>query len=216
MNAPHNQMRLPLCHGAALLLLAALLAIPTTGASSAAQELRSAILNGQIVATKRNGEFVPAELATVYILFSSGMERGSFSHVTDTDTAGGQYTHELNDILAKSKDLKDLEKNARKNPRPEAADQIASYYLQSVDEALSRLGSWLAKHPDRAWQMKTTTPNADGLWSVTGLNPGGYEIVVRGKFSGYDADWEAAVDLAPGRTISLPLTQPRFFRFQHE
>ena len=209
-------MRLSCCYAAARMFFAALLAVPMTGATSAAQQLRPGVLNGQIAATKKGGEIVRAESATVYILFLSAMKGTSFSHVLDTDTAGGQYTYELNNALAKNKDLKNVEKNARKNPRPEAADQIAAYYLQSVDEALSKLGIWLAKHPDRAWQMKMTTPNADGLWSAAGLNPGGYEIVVRGKLSSYDADWEAEADLAPGETITLPLTQPRFFRFLHE
>jgi len=142
------------------------------------------------------------------------MVAGSFSHVNDVDTAGGQFSHHLNDALAKNKELKSLEKSARKNPQPETADQIAAYYLQSVDETLAQVRGWLAKHPDRSWQMRSLTPDGQGFWSVEDLKPGGYEVVARGKCSGYDADWEGGVDLDAGKTISLPLMRPRFFRIK--
>ena len=57
-------------------------------------------------------------------------------------------------------------------------------------------------------------PDAQGFWSAEGLQPGGYSVVVRGRLPGYDADWEEEVDFAAGRTISLPLTRPRFFRHE--
>ena len=160
---------------------------------------------------------LPPESAAVYILFSSAMERDSlgresFSHANDVDTAGGQFSYQLNNLLEKNKDLKRLEKSVRRNPRPGDASQIAAYYLQSVDEALTRVHSWLTKHPDRSWQMNTIAPDALGFWSAEGLQPGGYEVVVRGTLPGYDADWEGTVDLPPGGTISLPLTRPRFVR----
>jgi hypothetical protein len=169
-------------------------------------------LKGQVGTTKSDGAMVPPESATVYVLFSSAMAAGSFSHVNDVDTAAGQFSLRLNDLLSKNKELKKLEESARRNPRPEAADQIATYYLQTLDEALTQVRSWLTKHPDRSWQMKTVTPDERGFWLIEGLQPGGYEVVARGKCSGYDADWESKADLAPGRTISMPLTRPRFFR----
>jgi hypothetical protein len=137
--------------------------------------------------------------------------RESFSHANDVDAAGGQFRYQLNNLLGKNKDLKRVEKSVHHTHSPEDANQIAAYYLQSVDEALTRVRSWLAKHPDRSWQMRTIVPDAQGSWSAEGLQPGGYEVVVRGTLPGYDADWEGAVDLPPGGTISVPLTTPRFF-----
>lgn len=202
-------------------LLVVLMAIAVTlgtaeicSGKAVAQRSNVGTLKGQVGATKSNGEVVPPESAAVYVLFSSAMEAGSFSHVNDVDTAGGQFLYQLNNLLAKNRELKSLEKSARQNPRPETVDQIAAYYLQSVDEALTQVRSWLTKHPDRAWQMKTVAPDAQGFWFVEGMQPGGYEVVVRGKFSGYDADWEGGVDLAPSKSISLPMTRPRFFRHE--
>jgi len=192
----------------------------TAGASpraAATQPSKMGTLNGRVGATRSGGEVLPAESAVVYILFSSGRVRSSFgnevsfSHATDLSTAGGQYSNQLNNLLQKNKDLKRLEMSAHHNPRPEDANQIAIYYLENVDEALTRVRDWLAKHPDRVWQMKTIAPDAQGFFSAGGLLPGGYEVVVRGRFLGYDADWEGSVDLSPGGTISLPLTRPRFF-----
>ncbi len=200
-------------------LLVALMAIAVTlttaeicSGKEAAQQSNVGTLKGQVGATKRNGEVVPSESATVYVLFSSPMEFGSFSHVYDVDTAAGQFHYQLSKLLAKNKELKSLEKSERQNPQPEIVDQIAAYYLQSVDEALTQVSSWLTKHPNRTWQMRTVAPNAQGFWLVEGMPFGSYDVVVRGKFSGYDADWEGGGDLAPGRPISLPMTQPRFFR----
>ena len=206
----------PLCT-----LLVALIAIAVALGTSvvcsgkaAAQQSNMGTLKGQVGTSKNDGAVVSPESATVYILFSSAMEAGSFSHVNDVDTAGGQYSHHLNGLLAKNKELKKLEKSARHNSPPETADRIAAYYLQSVDQALTHVRSWLTKHPDRSWQMKTVAPDLQGFWSVEGLQSGGYQVVVRGKSAGYDADWEGGVDLAPGGTISLPLTRPRFFRHE--
>lgn len=185
--------------------------------AAAKQPSKVGALNGRVGATRSGGEVLPPESAAIYILFSSVMVRDSvgrevsFSHANDLDTAGGQYSYQLNNLLEKNKDLKRLEKSARHNPRPEGANQIATYYLQSVDEALTHVRNWLTKHPDRSWQMKTIAPDAQGFWSAEGLPPGGYEVVVRGTLPGYDADWEGSVDLSPGGTISLPLTRPRFF-----
>jgi len=145
----------------------------------------------------------------------NSLQNGTFSHELDLGTAGGQFAYHLNRLLARNKGLKRLEKNARKesNPRKRMEDalQIGRSHLQSTDEALALVRAWLAKHPGRSWQMETVTPNGQGLWSAPGLQPGSYEIVVRGRVLGYDADWEAAVDLEPGKTLSIPLTQARFF-----
>jgi len=201
--------------------LAAVVVIAGTAAvcsvAAAKQSSKVGALNGRVGVTRSGGEVLPAESAAVYILFSSAMKRdslgrGSFSHTNDLDTAGGQFSYQLNTLLEKNKDLKRLWKSVRHNPRPEDTNQIATYYPQSVDEALTQVRSWLTKHLDRSWQMKTIAPDAQGFWSAEGLLPGGYEVVVRGTLlPGYDTEWEGQVDLAPERTISLPLTRPRFF-----
>jgi hypothetical protein len=188
-----------------------------TSAVAVEQSARLGSMKGRVGTTRSGGDVLPPESAVVYILFSAEMARDafgrewSFTHAGDLDTAGGQYTYQLNNLLDKNKDLKRLEKSVRHNPKPEDANQIATYYLQTVDDALAGVRSWLAKHPNRSWQMKTFGPDAQGFWSAEGLPPGGYEVVVRGTLSGYDADWEGSVDLRPGGTISLPLTRPRFF-----
>jgi hypothetical protein len=217
----HIRARRIFCDAPPTALLVALTTIAVTlgtlevcSGTAAAQQSNVGTLKGQVGTAKSDGAVVSPESAIVYVLFSSAMEAGSFSHVNGVDTAGGEFSYHLNNLLAKNKELKNLEKSARHNPRPETADQIAAYYLQSVDEALAQVRSWLTKHPDRNWQMKTVAPDGQGFWSVEDLQSGGYEVVVRGKSSGYDADWEGGVDLAPGRTISLPLTRPRFFRHE--
>jgi len=191
----------------------------TLEASSGAlaqQRSTTGTLRGQIGAAKNDGTVVPPESANVYILFSSPREAGSFSHENNADTAGGQFREKFNNMLSKNKDLKNLQKSARQNPQADAPDQIAAVYLQSVDESLTQVRNWLTKHPDRTWQMKAVGTDEKGLWSVEDLSAGGYEVVVRGKVTGYDADWEGNVDLAPGRTVSLPLTRPRFLRMKRE
>jgi hypothetical protein len=139
-------------------------------------------------------------------------EGPGFWHGNNLDTASGQFSYHLNNLLAKNKDLKRLEKSVRHNPAREDANQIAAYYLETVDETLTWVRTWLTKHPKRSWQMKTLTPDAQGYWSAEGLQPGGYRVVVRGTILGFDADWEGSADLGPGRTISVALTAPRFFR----
>jgi hypothetical protein len=165
-----------------------------------------AALKGQVGAAQRDGTVVPPKSATIYVMYASGMVGGLFSHGHDTDSAGGQYGDRLNKHLASiNKQVKSLGKNGQK-------DEIARLYLQSVDESLSGVADWVAKHPNKGSQVKTVKPDAQGLWLVDGLTAGSYEIVVRGTIAEHDADWEGSVDLNPGETLSLPLTTPRFFR----
>jgi hypothetical protein len=207
-------------------LLAALAAFAVTlgtakvySDAAAKEPSKVGALNGRVGSTRSGGEVLPPESATVYILFSSAMERDSlgrnvFLYPIGVDMAGRQFTYQLNNLLEKNKDLKRVEKSVRHTHSPEDANQIAACYLQGVDQALTRVRSWLAKHPDRSWQMKTIAPDVQGFWSAEGLQPGGYEVVVRGTLPGYDADWEGPVYLPPGGTVSLPLTRPRFFRHE--
>jgi len=179
---------------------------------------RTGALNGQVGFIISNRRVVPAESATVYVLYSRRMEdraawfegKPTFWHGNNLDTAGGQFRERFNGLLAGNKELKSLEKRVRHNPQPEDVNQMGAYYLRSVDEALTWVHSYLTKHPDRGWEMKTVTPDGRGFWSAEGLAPGGYDVVVRGKLLQYDTDWEGEVDLPPDTTISLPLTRPRF------
>ena len=169
-----------------VILIAGLIAV-TLGAemslvNAAAQQPQSGILKGQVGVKQVDGLVVVPDSATVYILFSNLMEGRSFSHGMNVDTAGGQFTFRLNSLIAKNEDLKNVEKTARRNPAPEAADQIGTYYLNSVDEALADVRVWLTKHPDRTWQFHKVAPDGHGLFSAEDLPPGGYVIVVRGKF----------------------------------
>src|SRR5439155_2545819 len=103
----------------------------------AAERSNVGALNGRVGTTKSGGEVVPPESATVSVLYSSAMEGRRFSHANDNDTAGGQFRYHLNNLLEKNKELKSLQKRVHHNPQPGDANQIAAYYLQSVDEALT-------------------------------------------------------------------------------
>lgn len=185
----------PVLAGIALIIGTAKLC-PCGGAE---QSSKLGLMQGRVGTTTSGGDVLPPESAIVYILFWAGF-----------DTAGERFSSQLNDLLDKNKDLERLEKSVDHHPRPEDGNRLAKYYLQTVDEALAGVRSWLAKRPKRSWQMKTVTPDAEGFWFAEGLPPGGYKVVVRGTLPGYDADWEGTVDLRPGGTISLPLSRPRF------
>ena len=89
---------------------------------AAAQQSNVETLKAQIGSKIENGGVVPPDSATVYVLFSAAMEGRSFSHpIINVDTAGGQFSYNLNNLLAKNKELKSLEKRAVHNPPPEAA-----------------------------------------------------------------------------------------------
>lgn len=164
------------------------------------------MLRGQIGAIQKNGAVVPATSATVYVMYASGINGRSFTHHAATDTAGGTFTYKLHELLGP------VNKQVKKLANAGQTDEIARLYLAALDEAIAATTDWVTNHPDKAWQVRTIAPDADGFWSAEGLNPGSYAIVARGVIAGHDADWEGTVDLAPGRTISMPLTSPRFSR----
>lgn len=191
---------------------AALSIVPIASGGEAEQEQSPGRLNGWVAAKRNSGESVPAESVSVFVLFTNEMEEGNFSHDLDGHTAGRQFAVLLNKFLEKNRALKKLAKKAGDNPTPDAADQISTLYLATVDDALNEVRTWLSRHQKWSWQLKTLTTDARGQWGADNLQPGTYTIVARGKIYGYDGYWEARVDLPPGATISAPLTRPRFLR----
>jgi hypothetical protein len=217
MHRHHIQIRSATCNARSAMKFAAFMAIAITFTAAGicsfyavAQKSTAGAFKGQLGAPKDGGGIVFPESTVVYVMFATAMKDGSFTHVVDTETAGGQFRSHLSDRLSKNKFLQSLPKAG--TPTPETREQIAINYILCVDEALEQVRVWLANHPDRAWQMKTAAPDAQGAWIVQGLQPGGYEIAARGKSAGRDTEWEAGNDLNPGATMSLPMTRPRFMR----
>jgi hypothetical protein len=147
-------------------------------------------------------------------MYSSGVRAGSFQHgVYDAFTAGGKFKWKLNRLLSSDKELKRRVKTARDAPGPGTPGDIAAGYLRCMDDALESATHWVAEHPKNAWQLRVIKPDANGLWLARDLAPGSYEIVIRGKASGFDASWEATIDLSEGRTYTLPAFKPRFVNY---
>src|SRR6266568_2342714 len=83
----------------------AALALEAVTASSVwprAQQVDTGTLTGQLGATNAAGELVPPASATVYVLFSRGMEGRFPSHANDVDTAGGQFNFQFENLLGKN------------------------------------------------------------------------------------------------------------------
>jgi len=186
------------------------------GQQTAATNAESGTLKSQVGVALNAQQLIPARPAIVVVMYESGMVNGSFApghapfRVNNPDTAGGQYKYQLETLRSTNKELKALLKVKRPDGRQ--YDQFSKLSLAAIDEALLRASDWLSNHPERSWEMVRTTADAEGCWSVEGLKPGSYKIVVRGRVKGHDADWEGEVDLSPGRTIALPLTTPHYLR----
>jgi hypothetical protein len=197
-------------------------------------------IKGQVGVAKQDGPLVVPRLATVYILFSGEVGDDLYSHNKnfdavgrddmnpsgrmlagdvhninppggDSNTAGSQYWAGWSKNLKRDKELKRVEKDGKKNPSQENAYQIAKHMHQLTDQALQDVRDWIEKHSDRSWEMRTIATDEHGNFSVEGLPAGRYLVVVRGVIAGYDADWwEASVNLAPGKTLTLRFTGLRF------
>lgn len=183
--------------------------------TTATQEQAGGVLRGRVGTARKDGSFVPAESATVYVLYAQPLTKGGTNDVYGPreDTAGNYYQDQNNKVMGPvSKEIKALTKN--KDPQAAAAnaDKIAELVLRGIDQALAATRDWAEKHPKKAWQIRSLAPDAQGVWAADNLQPGSYEIVIRGTVAGRDLDWEASVDLHSGKTISLPLDRPRFFR----
>ncbi len=89
---------------------------------------------------------------------------------------------------------------------------LAEHMLNATDEALASVVDWASKHPKDAWQVVIVEPDQEGYWSVSGLKPGSYNVVVRGTVSRLDANWGYSFDASPGSTYSVPMTHPQFYR----
>lgn len=183
------------------------------GMYSAAQDKnQSAALKAQVGLALNFHQLVPPTSAAVFVMYASAFVNGSFTHGADGETtAGRQYNLEREKLVGSTKELKAL---SRKKPplSEQEHEQLATLSLAIVDESLQAASDRVSKQPDRQWQIVKTTADAQGFWTLTGLKSGSYEIVVRGRIKGQEADWEAAVDIHPGQTLMLPLTQPRYLR----
>jgi hypothetical protein len=183
------------------------------GAQTSAPSHTSA-LKGLIGSLQTNGSFVVPDKVLIYVMYAGPVNHDPSRRDNWSEFAGNQYTKAMNSNplispdqtkkIMKDKNLTDAEK----------ADSITTQYLQSVDDALAVSLNRIKNHPQESWQIKTLAPEEHGLWSLGNLLPGSYMIVCRGTVAQQDADWEAEVDLAPDKTISLPLAKPRFIRIK--
>ena len=178
--------------------------------SAAQGKNQSATLKAQVGVALNAQQLVPPTSATVFVMYASGVVNGSFTHDADGETtAGKQYNLEREKLFGSNNELKAL---SRKKPplSEQEYEQMSKLSLAIVDDSLRGASDWVSKKPDREWQIVKTVADDQGFWTVDGLKPGSYEIVVRGRMKGRDTDWEAEVDVAPGQTLTVPLTRPRY------
>ena len=185
--------------------------------AAAAQPARDsgATVKGRIAAIKNDGSFLCPESARVYLIFNTGMDdrRRGFAHRYYEDTAGRIYIEGYNKAIKPfAKEFEALKKLEKEGSTRDRADQLAKYYLSSVDDGLAASVEWTARKSNRAWQIRASTPDAQGYWSIEGLPSGSYLIVARGTIAGYQAVWEADSDLEPERPVSLKLHSPLYLR----
>jgi hypothetical protein len=194
---------------AALVLLLASLS-HALGQNVPPHGMGSAALTVQVGLLGPDGSMSPVSSATVYILYGSTKSGPDEMKENSTDTAGAQFRTRFKKLLSEDRELKNLEKRNRKGSNAEINNSMSALALRDLDEALAATRDWIARHPDYAWQMRTVSPDRHGEWTTTGLDPGPYEIVARGKVGQYDADWEASANLRSEMTLTLPLTSPRY------
>jgi hypothetical protein len=180
------------------------------GQTASPRGMGSAALTVQVGLLEADGSVAPPQSATVYILYGSWTPNAAGTQENGSETAGGQFRLRFSKLLSEDRELKNLQKRGYKTSGAGNADEIAGRALKNLDEALVATRDWLAQHPDRAWQLRTVSPDRHGEWTTTGLDPGPYEIIARGKIADYDADWEATVNLRSEMTLTLPMTSPRF------
>jgi hypothetical protein len=175
-----------------------------------ARGVGSAALTVQVGLLGPDGKLSPVSSATVYVMYGSLTADPALSQETSTDTAGAQFRIRFKQLLSEDRELKNLEKRNRRGGNTQLNDTISLRALRDLDEALAATRDWIAHHPDYAWQLRTVTPDRHGEWTVTGLDPGPYEIVARGKYAQYEVDWEANASLRSEMTLTLPMTSPRY------
>lgn len=170
----------------------------------------SAAVTVQVGLLGSDGSLSPVSSATVYIMYGSVASDPAMAQESSTDTAGAQFRTRFKKLLSEDRELKSLEKRNRKGDNAEMNNTMSALALRDLDEALAATRDWIAHHADCAWQLRIVSPDRNGEWTVTGLDPGPYEIIARGKYSQYDVDWEANASLRSEMTLTLPLTSPRF------
>lgn len=180
------------------------------GQNVSPRSVGSSALTVQVGLLGSDGSLSPVNAATVYIMYGSGTPNPAETQESSNDTAGAQFRMRFKKLLSEDRELKNLEKRNRKGNDAEINNAMSALALRDLDEALAATRDWIAHHPDSAWQLRTVAPDRHGEWTTTGLAPGPYEIVVRGRFAQYDVDWEANVSLRSEMTLTLPMTSPRF------
>ncbi len=155
-------------------------------------------ISGRVFIAGNAGGVRPARSAKVYLIYfydpaKKGKER--------LKTAG--FTFQKEHLKA----LKRVNKNlgAPKEELSEADKQgllLKACYmlLQSTDQALSATEKW-ASEKQKGWQVKGTSTDNEGRWSMPNVAPGTYAIVVRGTTEEYDVHWQGDVVLRPGETV---------------
>lgn len=155
-------------------------------------------ISGRVFVVGKGGEVWPARSAAVYLIYFYDPDKKGREGLK---TAG--FTFQKEDLRALKKVNKNLK--AQKGELSEAekkqlVPKACQMLLQSTDQALSATVKWAEEH-QKPWQVKRTTTDKEGLWSLPNLNPGEYAIVVRGSTGQFDVHWQGDLVLRPGESI---------------
>jgi hypothetical protein len=194
-------------------LLLMYLLLPTTGlAQNNIASTSPGIVSGRVFAILENGDLRPARMATVYLLWKYRSSAESLAEVRKgikRPSAELTYLDEYN--KAKEAELEEMERDNTAWSDSKSCRKD----LRAVDHAIEATIQWSLeqKKPD---QVLTTQADEEGNFRMTGVRPGVYDVIARGRAGFNEAFWDVGdvesglkdITVVSGREMKVKLGSP--------
>lgn len=194
-----------------LLIMYLLLLTPSLAQNNVAST-SPGIVSGRVFAILENGDLKPARMAAVYLLWkyhSSAESRAEVRKGIKRPAAELTYLDEYN----KAEEAKIEEMQRDTAAWSDSKDCREG--LRVVDHAIEATIQWSLdqKKPD---QVLTTQADEAGNFRITGVRPGVYDVIARGRAGFNEAFWDIGdvesglkdITVVPGKEMEVKLGSP--------
>jgi hypothetical protein len=208
-------MRTKVC----LLTLVAILPLVMPAAVAQQKTARTApkpgVVSGRVFAIRQGGDIKPARMAKVYLLW----KYHSLNEALAEEKKG--MTYGSADLTFSDRKIKAMQANLDESQRDAAAQNYWSDSLRcskdlgAVDDAILATWQWCIDQK-KMNQIPMADADEEGNFRITGVRPGVYDVIARGRAGFNDAFWDIGgldsglqhITVAAGTEITLKLSSP--------
>jgi hypothetical protein len=171
-------------------------------------EPASSTVTGRAFAITKGGDLKPARLATIYLIYHDSAKDSQALQKGTLKTAGTVF----DESNAKRSQLEiNAERGVSQIGSPSFNQLMTETYMLAVymrmQDAIRAAVKWASENAEG--QVRTTKADEEGNFEVSTSLPGRHLLLIFGRAGMNEAIWMEDVNLEPGKTYKLKVSEPK-------